>query len=124
MNPNTLLTDPSAIRLEKAVQHHSSLTLVVAARQWASSCPRCHHISERIHSQYTRLVGDLPWRSIPVRLELHARRFFCNHDLCQQRVFCERLPTIVARYARKTTSTLALIKFAGEPTSLARKVGR
>jgi transposase len=115
MDLNTLLADPSAIRLEKAIQHRRSLTLVVATRQRAASCPRCHHISERIHSRYTRLVGDLPWHGIPVRLELHARRFFCDHDLCQQQVFCERLPTVAARYARKTTrlsSALELIGFA------------
>jgi transposase len=48
-------------------------------------------------------------------LELHARRFFCDHDPCQQQVFCERLPTVAARYARKTirlSSALVLIGFA------------
>lgn len=115
MDLNTLLADPSAIRLEKAVQHGSSLTLVVAARCQAAPCPRCHHTSERIHSRYTRVVADLPWHAISVRLRLHVRRFFCDNDHCQQRVFCERLPTVVACYARKTTRlshALALIGFA------------
>ena len=38
---------------------------------------------------------------ISVTLEVHARRFFCDEALCEQRIFCERLPRIAPR-ARKT----------------------
>src|SRR5215213_6648371 len=116
MDPATLLADPEAIRLEKIIQHHSSLTLVlekiiqhhssltlvVKATRTQAECPRCHRPSSRVHSYYIRTVADLPWHGIAVRLELHTRRFRCKNSLCTRRVFCERLPRVVAHYGRKT----------------------
>jgi transposase len=120
MPTSTLLADPTAIRLEKISQHHSSLTLVVTATQPRPECPRCHHPSTRVHSYYTRRVADLPWHGVAVRLDLHTRRFRCRNSLCTKRVFCERLPRVVSCYGRKTArldDALRLIGFllGGEP---------
>lgn len=115
MPTSTLLADPTAIRLEKIIQHRSSLTLVVTATQPRPECPRCHRPSTRVHSYYTRHVADLPWQhGVAVRLELHTRRFRCQNSLCTKRVFCERLPRVVAHYGRKTVrldDALRLIGF-------------
>jgi hypothetical protein len=49
-----------------------------------------------------------------VRLELHTRRFFCQNNECPRRIFTERLPTVVAPYARRTmrlTEVFTLIGF-------------
>lgn len=102
MPTSHLLADPEAIRLEKIIQHPSSLTLVVAATRTQAECPRCHRPSTRIHSHYTRSVADLPWHGVAVRLELRARRFRCRNSRCTKRVFCERLPCVVAHYGRRT----------------------
>src|SRR5215218_2824033 len=102
MDPATLLADPTSIRLEKIIQHPSSLTLVVKATRTEAECPRCHRLSTRVHSYYTRRVADLPWHGVAVRLELRTRRFRCRNSLCTKRVFCERLPRVVAYYGRKT----------------------
>jgi transposase len=32
-----------------------------------AACPRCGHVSERVHSEYWRTIQDLPWRTVPVR---------------------------------------------------------
>lgn len=114
MDSSTLLADPAAIRLEKIIQHQSSLTLVVRATQPEAECPRCHRPSPRVHSYYTRSVADLPWHGVAVRLELRTRRFRCRSSLCTKRVFCERLPRVVAHYGRKTVrldDALRLIGF-------------
>jgi hypothetical protein len=37
-----------------------------------------------------------------MRLELHTRRFYCPNALCQQQIFTERLPGVIAPYARRT----------------------
>jgi transposase len=114
MPTSTLLADPTAIRLEKIIQHHSSLTLVVTATQPRPECPRCHRPSTRVHSYYTRTVADLPWHDVSVRLELRTRRFRCKNSLCTKRVFCERLPRVVSCYGRKTVrldDALRLIGF-------------
>lgn len=102
MQPHHLLADPTAIRLVKIIQHHSSLTLVVEATRAQAECPRCQRPTARLHSYYTRRVADLPWHGVAVRLELHTRRFRCKNSLCTKRVFCERLPHVVAHYGRKT----------------------
>src|SRR5215213_3888395 len=102
MDASTLLPDPQALRPVKIIPGHSSLTLVVKAARPQAECPRCHSPSTRVHSYYTRKVADLPWHGVSVRLELRTRRFRCKSSLCTKRVFCERLPRVVAYYARKT----------------------
>jgi transposase len=94
-----------------------------------ANCPRCDQPSSRIHSRYLRSIADLPWHGVAATLELHARRFHCRNSLCQQQIFCERLPRVVARHARKTVrlnAALELISFAigGEAGArLARGLG-
>ena len=102
MQPAHLLADPTSIRLNKIIQHDRSLTLVVRTTRARAECPRCHRPSTRVHSYYTRSPADLPWHGVSVRLELRTRRFRCRNSLCTKRVFCERLPRVVAYYARKT----------------------
>lgn len=114
MQPQQLLADPEAIRLAKIIQHPSSLTLVVRATRAQAECPRCHRSSTRVHSYYTRKVADLPWHGVPIRLHLRTRRFRCRNSLCLTRIFCERLPRVVAHYGRKTVrldDALRLIGF-------------
>lgn len=102
MDASTLLPDPQAIRPVKIIPSHSSLTLVVRATRTRAECPRCRRPSTRVHSYYIRKVADLPWHGVSVRLELRTRRFRCRNSLCTKRIFCERLPRVVAHYSRKT----------------------
>ena len=102
MNASTLLADLRQLRLQCINASEQTITLIVTTIQPRASCPRCHQSSTRIHSRYARTVADLPWLGIAVRLELHTRRFFCRHPVCAQQIFCERLPAVVAPYARRT----------------------
>jgi transposase len=113
MEISTLLADPEAIRLEKIVSHKSSLTLVVKATRAQAECPRCHRPSTRVHSYYTRTVADLPWHGVAVRLQLRTRRLRCQNSLCTKRIFCERLPRVVAYYARKTVRMNEALRLIG-----------
>jgi transposase len=114
MDSATLLADPAAIRLEKIIQHKSSLTLVVHVTQPVAQCPRCHQPSARVHSYYTRAVADLPWHGVAVSLRLRTRRFRCKNSLCTKRIFCERLPRVVAYYARKTVRLNEVLQLLGQ----------
>lgn len=76
--------------------------LVLRATSEQSFCPRCHRLSFQVHSHYVRRLSDLPWQGLPVSIQLHVRRFFCCEKDCQQKVFTERLPHTVERYARRT----------------------
>ena len=51
------------------------VTLAVESRVPTANCPVCGHPSGRVHSRYTRTLGDLPWQGRLVRWSLMARKF-------------------------------------------------
>lgn len=115
MNVTTLLADPAAISLSCFVSELNSITMVVRSIQPKPRCPRCGQPSSSLHSHYTRTVADLPWHGVAIKLQLHTRKFRCHGELCMQKVFCERLPKVVAAYGRKTVrlnEALTLLSFA------------
>jgi len=59
--------------------------------------------STRRHSQYTRVLKDLPLLNLRVRWQLTVHKFFCDVPDCLQRIFCERLPTVTAPWRRATS---------------------
>lgn len=125
----TLLADPALIRVQYARPRDDLITLTVRTISLDCLCPHCHKPSRAVHSRYARRVADLPWQGVSVILELHTRRFRCLNSLCPRLIFCERLPSVVAPYARKTVrlhAALELIGFAvgGEAGArLARELG-
>jgi len=109
----TILPDPSGLQLLRLEADEQSIIAVVATTSSGALCPLCQGHSESIHSRYTRMVTDLPWAGWAVRLELHVRRFFCQNKECPRRVFTERLPGVVASYARRTTRLCDLLTLIG-----------
>src|SRR5215204_2346299 len=93
---------PRSLRLECVRPTADTITLVVKAVLPHGHCPRCYKLSARVHSHYSRAVADLPWHGLAVKLQLHTRRFRCQNSLCTKRIFCERLPRVVAFNKRKT----------------------
>lgn len=111
----TLLPDPSYLHLRLLDASQRAITAVVATTSEEAECPVCHQRSARIHSRYVRQIADLPWMGCSVHLELHVRRFFCPNTACGREIFAERLPTVVAPYARRTnrlTDVFLLLGFA------------
>jgi transposase len=92
---------PEGLQAVGVVPETSVIVLRTRATASYARCPTCGLASGRVHSRYTRSVSDLPWRGIAVKVEVRARRFFCDREGCKRRIFCERLPEIAAR-ARKT----------------------
>lgn len=113
MSSETLLADPHAIRVDYIRPTREVINLIVHTTAKSTLCPRCRRSSSRVHSRYTRTVADLPWHGVAVRLRLHTRRFRCQNSLCPQCVFCERLPRVVAHYARKTVRLHAALELIG-----------
>ena len=111
----TLLPDPTCLHVKLLDASTARITVIVTTTSPEAECPLCHRRSTRIHSRYVRMVADLPWMGCAVRLQLHMRRFFCSNLECARQIFTERLPTVVAPYARRTTrlrEVLTLIGFA------------
>ncbi len=115
MTNQCMLPDPTCLHLLQLDASTSVIRAKVITTSPKASCPLCHGPSENIHSRYIRLVADLPWMGCAVRLELHVRRFFCGNADCPRSIFTERLPSVVAPYAHRTTrltDVFALIGFA------------
>jgi transposase len=102
-----LLPDPTQLRLTCLSASDTVITVVVSTTGQEALCPLCHRSSSRVHSRYQRTLADLPWSGLAVRLRLHARRFFCDNVACERHIFTERIPTVAAPYARRTTRLAA-----------------
>src|SRR5215210_4513088 len=123
----SLLPLEHGLHLEDVTIGPDQIVATVVATSPRGTCPVCGTWSEAVHSLYRRTIADLPWGRQTVRLHLRVRKFFCRQPTCTRRVFTERLPRVVAPYARRTkrlTEVVRLLAFAlgGEPG--ARIVGR
>lgn len=115
MFPDFLLPDATALALDQAQLAPESITITVRTTAAAARCPQCQHASTRVHSRYRRTLSDVPCTGLTLCFALRIRRFFCQQSGCSRRIFTERLPTVVAPYARRTrrlSDTLRLIGFA------------
>jgi transposase len=115
MTKPTLLPDATCLHLQLLDGSSATITARVTTTAEEAQCPLCHQRSARLHSRSVRTVADLPWMGCAVRLELHTRRFFCPNAECARQIFTERLPSVVAPYARRTTrltDVFTLIGFA------------
>jgi len=113
--PPTLLPDPSRLRLDRLRVDGATITVVMATTPTRSACPLCGIASSGVHSRYVRTLADLPWHGVAVTVQLTVRRFVCETESCTRRIFAERLPGIVAPYARRTarlSEAFELIGFA------------
>jgi transposase len=79
------------------------------------TCPACGTPSDRVHSRYTRTLGDLSIRDRRLVLRVTVRRFRCSNTGCERAIFCERIPGLASAHARTTgplTETHRAIGFA------------
>jgi transposase len=113
--PSALLPATDALHLEALTVVPEQITATLVATRPVVPCPVCGVGSRRIHSHYARTRTDLPWGQHRVRLQLSVRKFRCATPTCPRRIFTERLPDVVAPYARRTlrlTEVLSLLAVA------------
>jgi transposase len=87
--------------------------LHVTSTQQVVPCPVCAVFTSRVHSRYTRTPADLPWGTARVRWQLRVRKFVCTNAQCPRRIFTERLPEVVAPWARRTRRLVAWLIAVG-----------
>src|SRR5688572_45308 len=78
----------------------STAALSLISRQPASECPLCHVAARRLHSHHERTLADLSSAGSTLRLEPGARKLFSDKPDCGRRISTERLPGVVAPWAR------------------------
>jgi transposase len=94
--------EQSGVRVDRVCRDGAIVHLVVVAIRRAAKCPLCHRRSKRVHSRYERTITDLPCAGDAVTIHLSTRRFVCRVRWCRRKIFTERLPSLVAPFARKT----------------------
>lgn len=127
MGVDRLLPDPGALRLERVQFADDQITITVRTSLPSGTCPLCGRSSIRVHSRYNRTLADLPWHGRAVRLQVQARRFFCDTVSCPRRIFVERLPRIANVHGRTTcrlAETRVWIGFALGGEAGSRLAGR
>jgi transposase len=105
-----LLPPTRRVRLTHVAVQKTSVQLQLTATAPTAACPLCGVPSASIHSRYRRCLTDLPWGTRVVRLHLLVRKFVCGHPNCARRIFTERLPELVAPYARKTPRLIMVLQ--------------
>ena len=92
---------------------HAQITLLISSTQTAARCPGCNAPAQHVHSRYTRTLADLPWSGYEITWQLRVRRLFCRNPACSRRIFTERLPGLVAPWARRTLRLAARLLAIG-----------
>ena len=78
------------------------VVLNLSSTQAVVHCPLCSRPTHRVHSRYERILKDLPFVQFSLTILLQVCKFFCLNQNCPRRIFTERLPHIVAPWARRT----------------------
>ena len=109
----TLLPPGAGLRVEQISTTDQPIELTLTTTTPTARCPVCTTVATRIHSRYTRMLADLPWGGVAVRIALQVRKFFCPVAACPRRIFAERLPYVAAPYARRTNRLQDLVRLLG-----------
>jgi transposase len=107
---------PAGLKIATTRMCEDVLLVQVVSTNVRSCCPLCFCPAERRHSQYTRVVADLPCAGFRIQLILHVRRFFCDTANCIRRIFTERLPAFVLPWARLTVRLCEALQSVGLAT--------
>lgn len=108
-----LLPTTRAVRLTGMTIEREYILLQLTITAPSACCPRCATPSASVHSRYQRHLMDLPWGARPVRIRLTVRQFICRNPGCRRRIFTERVPELVAAYARKTHRLVTALQAIG-----------
>jgi transposase len=90
---------------------HAILNL--SSTQVVAHCLLFNCPSHRIHRRYERTLKDLPVVQFSLTIVLAVCKFFCLSDLCPRLIFTERLTTVAAPWARRTTRFTDSLKAMG-----------
>ena len=82
MAQGTLLPNLSEVKLVCLRPKDGVIQMELLACRRFSACPACGKVSHRVHSRYSRKLGDLLWEGLPVLIVLQTRRFSCVGETC------------------------------------------
>lgn len=102
MSKSLLSLLPAGLVVDRVFIDADRVAVTAHMRAAKAACPLCRRPSLRVHSRYSRHLGDLPWQGRVGELHLQVRRFRCATTNCPRRIFAERLPAVAAPRVRRT----------------------
>ncbi|MBO0795767.1 MAG: ISL3 family transposase, partial [Ktedonobacteraceae bacterium] len=103
--------------LETIELHDQTVLVHLHAISSTALCPRCGTPGSRVHSRYQRTIADVAFGGRCLVLKLHVRKWICREASCSQRIFAERFPKLVQRYARMTDRLVEALQAVGVTTN-------
>ena len=103
MLTNVFFPDVPGVQVDRIWREGPTMHLDVVPTRRCAPCPVCHRRSRRVHNRYERTIADLSCCGAGLVIHLRTRRFVCRMRWCRRKIFCERLPDLVAVSARRTT---------------------
>ena len=104
---------PSDLSIDDIMVEGSNAIIKMVSTKSECTCPNCKQTSSRIHSQYQRIIKDLPIINKKVIIYLQTRKFFYDNPSCNTRIYTERFKTLIKPYARKTDRLIKHLEFLG-----------
>jgi hypothetical protein len=102
-----------SVRLTDATVEQDAVRLQRTATAPTASGPGWALPSSSVHGRSQRHLTDLPWGPLAVRIRLWGRTLGGRNPTCTRRSFTERLPDLVAAYARTTCRLVAALQTIG-----------
>lgn len=104
MWPQNLIFDCDALELDLLDYkiHTGNVTIFMKSRKKTQSCPLCSVLSTKLHSYYYRIFRDLPVLDNKVLIKLKCRKFYCENNTCNRKIFVEPLNNAFSKYGRTT----------------------
>src|ERR1700685_3377449 len=93
-------------------RREQALTVTVDSRE-RTFCPEGGAQSNSRHSTYWRTLWDLSAQGAPVIVHARLGRWRCRNQLCDRRIFTERVPSLAAPFARWTARLAGIVRLLG-----------
>jgi transposase len=93
---------PAGLSVVSVAHDPDAVTITATPTASTATCPKCGTRSSSVHSRRHRRLDDVPWVGRPVVLDVAVRRFRCRSPSCPRQTFVERLPGVMAPFARRT----------------------
>lgn len=103
--------------LETIEVQNQTIIVHLHATSSTALCPRCGTPGSRVHSLYVRTIADIAFGERGLVLKLQVRKWICREASCPQRIFAERFPKLVQRYARMTDRLIEALQAIGVTTN-------
>ena len=96
-----------------SVERGGQAWTITLGSQQLSVCPGCGARSKSRHSTYWRTLRDLSAQGAPVVINAHLGRWGCRNQLCDRRIFTERVPGLASPFARRTVRLAEIVRLIG-----------